>query len=189
MRNIGVSLIDQATGNEIQSWDALPRKISFNGEDRVGAIVGAEIGGSALLVERYLDVEPPFGNPPVLSESVSYDGQKTIVTRAYASPDYASIRSKLIAKVKATAGDIILDYCPQYKQANLTAQAAELALTFPGSKGEELPEPYMTAWRDGQAIWAKIKAVRAHSNTLETEIMGLPDAQLATWQQHDWPVL
>lgn len=98
------------------------------------------------------------------------------------------LKAMRIAEIKAVAGGLILDFCPQWKQANLTAQAAELALTFPGTAGADLDEPYHTAWSAGQAIWNHIKAIRTQSDTLEAEVNALSTAEdVIAWQMHDWP--
>lgn len=187
MNRIGFSLVDVATGEELQTWVAMPSVVSHGGEDRTGAIVGAEFSGGALLVERFCG-SPPFGEPAVLSESATFDGSKVIVSRKYADPDLGLIRANLISKVKAEAGALILAYCPQYKQANLTARAAELALTFPGTAGLDLPEPYRSEFLMGQAIWDHIKSIRAHSDVMETEINNLSSPEeLRGWKAHDWP--
>ena len=65
--------------------------------------------------------------------------------------------------VKAEAMRRILALCPEWRQRNLTARAAELA-----DKGrdnwtaEELAE-----WSAGAAVWAQIKALRAASDVIE----------------------
>jgi len=65
--------------------------------------------------------------------------------------------------VKAEAQRRILAICPEWKQRNLTAQAAELS-----EKGrsnwttQELAE-----WNAGKALWDSIKAVRGFSDTIE----------------------
>lgn len=94
--NIGVSLILQATGEELQSWPNLPPTITYKGETRTGAIVGAQVGGDALLVDRVLDAPPPAGNPPVTGETAAFDGTQVIVTRSYGPPDLTPL--KLAAK-------------------------------------------------------------------------------------------
>ena len=185
MQKIGVALVDPATGTIEQEWSSMPAAITHAGEERTGAIVGAEFSGGRLLVERVCDNAP--SNRPIVSEqSVWVDG-RVLVTRSYGPPDYAALRTARIVEVKAHAGAIILNYCPQYKQANVTAQAVELALMFPSTKGEDLPEPYRSAWVAGQAIWDGIKAIRAHSNVLEAEIMALSDDQVEAWAHHNWP--
>ena len=187
MNVIGASLVNLSTGEELQNWSSVPAVISHGGEDRSGAIIGSEFSGGCLLVERICE-PAPFGSPPVVSESSKFDGEKVVVTRVYGEIDLAPIRGQLVSSVKANAASIILAYCPQYKQANLTARAAELALTYPGTAGIDLPEPYKSEWLAGSAIWNYIKAVRAHSNTLEAEINKISTAdELKNWQPHDWP--
>ena len=151
-------------------------------------IVGAEMK-SALLVDRVIDGNVPFGNPSVDKETIAFDGKQVVVTRTYHPVDYAPIRAALVANIKAKASEIILSYCPQHRQANLTAWAAELALTFPGTKGADLDEPHKTIWLSGMAIWTNIKLIRAHSDVLEAEVAWLQDANLAEWTQHNWPVI
>ncbi len=185
MQKIGVALVDPATGTIEQEWPSMPAAITHAGEERTGAIVGSEFAGGRLLVERVCDDAP--SNRPIVSEQSTWVDGRVIVTRSYGPPDYDALRAALVSSVKAQAGRIILDYCPQYKQANLTAQAAELALLFPSTKGEDLPEPYRAAWVAGQAIWGKIKLIRTHSNVLEAEAMALPDDQIEGWEQHGWP--
>ncbi len=99
-----------------------------------------------------------------------------------------AILAQKITDVKVTAGNLILSYCPQYKQANLMARAVELALQFPGLRGDQFDEPYKTEWSAGQAIWDNIKAVRNHSNALEAEVTAITDRDtLLAWLPHDWP--
>lgn len=187
MIKIGVSLVNTKTGEELQHWKILPELITYNGEDRSGAIVGAEIAPDVILVDRYCE-ETPFGNPPILSEKSSFDGEKIVVEREYGDPDLTSEKQNLVNFIKAEASNLILAYCPQYKQANLTAQAAELALMFPSTSGADMPSPYKEAWEAGQIIWNHIKAIRIHSNVLEQEILSINSAEeLKSWQPHDWP--
>lgn len=187
MNKIGVSLVDVKTGRELQTWDGLPSVITHGGEDRTGAIIGAEFSAGALLVERLCE-PAPFGDPAVVSEEAKFDGKKVIVTRVYADPDLAPIKARIVAGIKAEAGAIILAFCPQYKQANLTARAAEIALTYPGTAGDELPEPQRSEWNAGLAVWEHIKAIRSHSNALEVEVNKLSSSdELKGWRSHDWP--
>lgn len=187
MIKIGVSLVNTQTGEEYQHWPSLPSVIEFNGEQRTGAIVSAEIAPNVLLVDRY-GPETPFGNPPVLSESSSFDGDRVIVERVYGEPDLEEEKRKLVNFIKAQAGNEINAYCPTYKQANLTAQAAELALLFPSTAGADLPSPYKEAWESGTAIWTHIKRIRAHSDLLEQEVLAINSAdELKSWTPHDWP--
>ena len=65
--------------------------------------------------------------------------------------------------VKAEAGRRIVAICPEWKQRNLTAQAAQLA-----KKGEANWTPEETAaWAAGEVIWNQIAAIRAASDVIE----------------------
>jgi hypothetical protein len=68
-----------------------------------------------------------------------------------------------IEMVKAEAGRRIIAICPEWKQRNLTAQAAQLA-----KKGEAnwTPEE-QEAWDAGEALWNQIAAIRAASDVIE----------------------
>lgn len=65
--------------------------------------------------------------------------------------------------VKLEANRRILDFIPEWKQRNLTAQAAQLA-----EKGRAnwTPEE-LAAWNAGLAIWAHVVAIRMASDALE----------------------
>ena len=75
-------------------------------------------------------------------------------------------QSQRVARVKAEAGRRILAMCPQWKQANLTARMVEL---MPGRIAGTLTQGEQSEIAGAEAIWAHIKAIRAHSNTLETD--------------------
>ena len=66
-------------------------------------------------------------------------------------------------QVRAEAARRILAVCPEWRQRNLTARAAELAMN--GSANWTAGEQVEVA--TGQAIWDQIKAIRAASNALE----------------------
>lgn len=65
--------------------------------------------------------------------------------------------------VKTEAGRRIVAICPEWKQRNLTAQAAQLA-----KKGQAnwTPEE-QAAWDAGEALWNQIAAIRTKSDLLE----------------------
>jgi hypothetical protein len=67
------------------------------------------------------------------------------------------------AQVRAEAARRILAIAPEWKQRNLTAQAAILA-----KKGEAnwTPEE-RAAWDEGEALWNEIAAIRAASDVIE----------------------
>ena len=65
--------------------------------------------------------------------------------------------------VQGEAHSRIVTICPEWKQRNLTAQAAILAEKGRSNwSAEEL-----AAWIAGEAIWAQIAAIRAASDTIE----------------------
>lgn len=72
-------------------------------------------------------------------------------------------REKKIADIKAEAHRRIVALCPEWKQRNLTAQAAQLA-----KKGESnWTQEEADAWAAGEALWAQIAAIRAASDAIE----------------------
>jgi hypothetical protein len=78
-------------------------------------------------------------------------------------PELPAVNITINDLVKAEAARRILEICPEWKQRNLTAQAAILA-----KKGEAnwTPEE-QAAWGAGEEIWAQIAAIRAKSDALE----------------------
>ena len=68
-----------------------------------------------------------------------------------------------VQEVKAEAQRRIYEILPDWKQRNLTARAAELALKGAGSWTPD-EQAEVAA---GQALWDKIKAVRAASDVIE----------------------
>lgn len=103
MTPLGVALIDPATGTILQEWDSMPSVIAHGGEDRTGAIVGAEFAGGALLLERVLDVDPPPGNPPVTGQTSVVSGSRVVVTREYGAIDLMPLKNLAKAKIDAEA--------------------------------------------------------------------------------------
>lgn len=77
---------------------------------------------------------------------------------------------RMISSVKTEAQRRILEILPEWKQRNLTARAAELAIKGVANwTAEETLE-----YEEGQAIWNSIKAVRAASDALEA-MTPIPD--------------
>ncbi|WP_068314977.1 hypothetical protein [Polycladidibacter hongkongensis] len=81
-------------------------------------------------------------------------------------------RAEIIAQIKAEAHRRIVSYCPEWKQRNLTARAAELALRL--SQGATLTAEGRAEVAAGQVIWDHITAIRAASDALEA-MEPLPD--------------
>lgn len=84
----------------------------------------------------------------------------------------ADMQAKKIAAVKDEARRRILLVIPDWKQANLTARAAELAKlrSERAWTAEEQAE-----WDAGQALWDQVKAIRAASDRVEADVMAASD--------------
>lgn len=68
-----------------------------------------------------------------------------------------------VDQIKAEAHRRIVAICPEWKQRNLTAQAAQLA-----EKGRDnWTAEEVAAWNAGKALWEQIVALRAASDALE----------------------
>ncbi|MDN2584078.1 hypothetical protein [Aquibium sp. ELW1220] len=79
------------------------------------------------------------------------------------APTPEQLRAEQIEAVKAEAMRRILVICPEWKQRNLTAQAAILA-----EKGRaNWTTDELAAWNAGKAIWDRIAAVRMRSDAIE----------------------
>jgi len=78
-------------------------------------------------------------------------------------PTPEQLRAERIEAVKVEAMRRILAICPEWKQRNLTAQAAILA-----EKGRaNWTTDELAAWDAGRAIWDQIAAIRQRSDALE----------------------
>lgn len=88
-----------------------------------------------------------------------------MILEAIAAGETVTVEERVITvqEVKAEAYRRIVAICPEWKQRNLTAQAAQLA-----KKGEAnwTPEE-AAAWAAGEAIWNQIAAIRAASDVIE----------------------
>lgn len=98
----------------------------------------------------------------------------------------ARVLSVVISEIKAAARAQITAAFPDWKQTNMTARGVEL--TFALASGIPLSSEQQTEADALNVAWAWIKAVRAHSNALETEVAGLEVSDLLAWQPHGWPV-
>ena len=75
----------------------------------------------------------------------------------------ATAKEGLINTIKQEAGRRIVAIIPEWKQRNLTAQAAQLAEK--GRANWTVEE--LATWDAGQAIWDQVAAIRATSDALE----------------------
>lgn len=81
--------------------------------------------------------------------------------------------------IKTAARQIILSRYPEWRQANLTARAVEL-VSLGQTSGSE--------WQQMQSIWAWIKAVRARSDLLESDVAACTTvAAVDAVQLSGWP--
>jgi len=100
----------------------------------------------------------PTGHRKIGTELV-LEGE-TVIRRPVAEPLEPG---ELIFAIKTEASRRIVAFCPEWKQRNLTAQAAILA-----KKGEASWTPEeAAAWAAGEAVWTYIAQVRAASDALE----------------------
>lgn len=106
MQNLGVALIDPVAGTVLRSWDEMPSVIPHAGENRTGAIVGAEFSGGALLVARVLESVPVPG-AVVETEAERIEDGRVVVTRTYGPPDpsvlIAAAQTAIDAHIDAVA--------------------------------------------------------------------------------------
>ena len=116
----------------------------------------------------------PDGRDKIIPIETEIDDQSTSAYTTESQTEILEENRVLITKeiqdipvtsdqVKAEAYRRISDICPEWKQRNLTAQAAILA-----EKGRtNWTAEELTAWTAGEAIWASIAAIRAASDALE----------------------
>jgi hypothetical protein len=79
-------------------------------------------------------------------------------------PSAEHLRALHSVAVKAEAARRIVAILPEWKQRNLTAQAAILA-----EKGRaNWTADELAAWEAGAALWARVAAIRAASDAIET---------------------
>jgi len=119
-----------------------------------GTIILLELDdeGSDVLV-----AEPTGGYADIFAEAV--EGAYGNIA-PYVAPEPDPITAQ---QVKDEAYRRIVAICPEWKQRNLTAQAAILA-----EKGRaNWTADELAAWDAGEAIWQQIAAVRAASDVLE----------------------
>lgn len=132
-----------------------------------------------------------YADPGHTSIAVERDGQTLFVPVDPLNADYAALFADNTpiapyAPPPVTADDIrgearrrILAAIPDWKQANMTARAVELA--DKQSRGESLTDAEMAERGAIDAAWGWIKSVRAASDTLESD----PPADFA--DDAHWP--
>ena len=113
----------------------------------------------------------PLGTPPKPREGWTI---REVVTIPPGPGDLRWQDEKLVrasdeTQIKTEASKRILALCPDWKQRNIIARMVELLpARLAGTLTAEQSEEVAAA----EALWAKIKAIRAHSDALESS----PDA-------------
>lgn len=115
------------------------------------------------------------------------DYQKWLAAGNTPLPADPETSAALIAATKAEAQRRIYALLPQWKQANLMARAAELA--FKVEQGIALTQEEKDERTAGFALWNKVKAIRAASNLIETDIKTSADpASFDVINNPRWPI-
>jgi hypothetical protein len=113
--------------------------------------------------------EKPVVWMAVNGELVELTGDDRIPFFEQAAADLEAARPAMEAAnlnaIKAAAGAVILDRLPAWRQANLTARALELS---DAKHTRELTESELGEQSAIAAAWAWVRAVRAHSDALES---------------------
>lgn len=97
-----------------------------------------------------------------MNKVITWENGKKVI-RDWTPEDEAKAVPAIPRDVKKEAARRILAICPEWKQRNLTAQAAILA-----AKGREnWTADELAAWQAGEAVWSQIAEIRAMSNAIE----------------------
>ena len=109
------------------------------------------------------------------------------VTEKSAPAELAVISDREIETVKAEAYRRIVAISPEYKQRNLLARGLELALKM--IAGGTLTAGEQAEITAGRQIWARIKAIREHSDMIEVEIAAknFDDLKKYKAESIEWP--
>lgn len=109
------------------------------------------------------------------------DGDVVRITYAVTNRPTADVVAEKVVGIKAECGSRILGRYPQYVQLNMTSRAIELVRK--GEANWSPAEAEEAATLDG--AWAWIKAMRAHSNALESSLDAMPLPQLGAFAPDD----
>lgn len=193
MKQIGYALIDGAN-TEVASTKSLPWSPPPPGKPK-GRIatftaVGQEVDGYRV-VEKW-ETEADHVYQVRGSEALSWDGQKIVATVAWLDRPLADVVARRVSQIKQIAqGRIIalvgandLQSC-LIKQLNANMRANELNDKQINGTLTQDEEAEAAALRN---LATAIKAIRAHSNTLEADVAALGTvAEVAAWTDSGWP--
>ena len=168
-QNQGRAFID-CSGNDV---DAL-RPFDFNDHhgfdiEQHGSISFKDVG-----IVRFSEPKVPTGKIESGSKEdtlTSYEVTRKSVwidDPDYVAPDpEALLRESLIKIIKTEAYERIIQIIPEWKQRNLTAQAAQLA-----EKGRvNWTAEELAAWDAGVLIWDQVSVIRSKSDSLEQSVL------------------
>lgn len=142
--------------------------------DIVGGLPDGILAEQGLMLPRLVTVladgevwdgEPDLANGQVINGEWAYSRPK----RAKNSDEYAALAALLVKNIKGAAGDHILAAYPDWKQRNMTAEAASLTrvLAAGGSWTQEQADRAFVL----DAAWAWVSTVRAASDAAEAAVL------------------
>ena len=149
----------------------------------------ARVEGGSVVEERRFET-PPDPNPkkgldwrrvpPRPSVSAEHEDVELRVAAdglawAKVPKPAAPVKARLRARVKAAAAVRILAIVPEWKQRNLTAQAALLAVKGQANWTAE----ERASFAAGRAIWDRVLAIRLASDKIEAAIEASPSGKAA----------
>lgn len=169
------ALVLVADGTVVADIPRLPWRVDIPGVlrcdvDRSGATVTDRNGAPAYVVVPVVPVSAPsrFHTPGTVT--LTFDGECVHKNPGWTA-DASIIAARILNDVKARTMSQILALCPEWKQRNLTAQAAVLV-----KKGvQNWTADDQAAWDAGEAIWSQIAALRAASDILEASVLACGD--------------
>jgi len=95
------------------------------------------------------------------------------------------VQAMFTSEIKARAQQEILHKYPAWHQSNVNSRGVELVHT--SASDRELTPGENAEIVGFKVMWDDIKALRAHSDALEAEMLALSFEELTAWQQHGWP--
>lgn len=182
--NDGFAVVTNS-GALVQHLLKLPARVSLPNNVRLNATqVGDQTPDGAYRVVERKRVRRPDGFAAPGTETQGLVNGAWVVDPNWQSADLATVRAELIVKVKLEANTRIVAVLPEWRQRNLTAQAAQLAAI---KVDRAWTAEEQAAWNAGLALWAQVAAIRSHSDALEAEINAATLETLTTWTSHGWP--
>lgn len=165
MSTIGYAIVDTTSGEILERLPMLGAdhraKVVHPDGQATWEMPGWADDDRAIVPVDRSDIELGLFEASVEQPAV-FDGEKVVIATS-AVPLAESVVS---ARVKQTARNIILRRYPDWKQQNMTARGVEIV--FKLASGVGLTQSEQDEADLLQAAWDWIKAVRSHSDALET---------------------